>query len=214
MRKTVVLADDYPIVRQGMRTLLEDAGLEIVGEAADGLEAVAQVETLQPDVLVLELSLPGLNGLDVLPIVRARSAGTRVVVLTRLSGHEPLARALRLGASGYVLKSCGLPALLEAVTRVAAGRTYVSPSLRNRPGLDPKSQDAQDPHDRLTPRERQVLQLVVEGRTNAQAAAALQISRRTVEMHRAHLMRKLSLRTPADLLRYAFQRGMFPIRNN
>ena len=211
---TVVLADDHPLVRRGLRSVLEAVpGLCVAAEAGDGLEALRVVERVRPEVLVLDLAMPGLNGLDVLPIVRQRSPETRVVVLSMSSCEEFVLQALRGGAVGYVLKGCEPAEALEAVRRAAVGRRYLSPEISER-AFDAYSEKAgagpADPHELLTPRERQALQLGAEGHTSAEVAARLAISPRTAEMHRGNAMRKLGLKTQTDLIRYAVRRGMLP----
>jgi DNA-binding NarL/FixJ family response regulator len=210
----IVLADDRPLVRRGLRDVLE-AGPDcaVVAEAGDGLEAVRLVERLRPDVLVLDLLMPGLNGLDVLPIVRQRSPRTRVVVLSIYANEDFVMQALKNGASAYVLKACDPSHVVEAVLRAAAGRRYLSPPLSAR-AFDPygakAEAEAADPHDLLTPRERQVLQLAAEGHSCPAIGARLSISPRTAEMHRARALHKLGLKTQTDLIRYALRRAMLP----
>jgi DNA-binding NarL/FixJ family response regulator len=215
MSLAILLADDHPIVRQGLRRFLEaDPELTIVAEAGDGLEAVRLVERLQPEVLVLDLMMPGLGGLDVLPIVTHRSPRTRVVVFSMFANEEFVLQALKTGALGYVLKGCDPAQVLEAVRRAAAGKHFLSPALGPR-ALAAYQDRARavppQPHDLLTPRERQVLQLAAEGNSSPEIAKRLRIGVRTVETHGAHLMRKLSLKTQADLIRYALRRGMIPM---
>jgi DNA-binding NarL/FixJ family response regulator len=211
---SVVLADDHPVVRQGLRRVLEaEPDLSLVAEAGDGLEAVRLVERLRPDVLVLDLLMPGLSGLEALPIVRQRSPRTRVVIFSMCANEVFVLQALRNGAAAYVLKGCDPAHAVEAVRRAASGGRYLGPGLSERAFDAYRALAAAappDPHDRLTPRERQALQLAAEGHTNAAIAARLSISRRTAEMHRASAMRKLGLRTQADLVRYALRRGMLP----
>jgi DNA-binding NarL/FixJ family response regulator len=208
---SIILADDHPVVREGLRAALEaEAGFSVVAQAADGLETVRLVERLQPDVLVLDIVMPGLNGLDVLPIVRKRTPRTRVVVFSMYTNEDLIRQALRNGAAGYVLKGCAPAHLVEAVRQAAAGHRYLSPGISRRL-LDALHERAgADPHDLLTPRERQALQLTAEGHSNAEIAARLSISPRTAEMHRANALRKLGLRTQADLIRYALRRGLLP----
>jgi DNA-binding NarL/FixJ family response regulator len=212
MSISIVLADDHPVVRQGLRTSLEaESDFAIKGEAGDGLETVRLVERLQPDVLVLDLLMPGLSGLDVLPIVRQRSPRTRVVVFSMYANEDFVLQALRNGASAYVLKGCDPAQVAEAVRLAAAGRRYFSPAISER-AFDAYHEKAEssppDPHDLLTPRERQALQLAAEGHSSAEIASRLSISPRTAEMHRGNAMRKLGLKTQADLIRYAIRRGM------
>ena len=214
MRITVILADDHPLIRRGLRSVLEaEPEFAVVAETGDGLETVRQVERLKPDVLVLDLLMPGLSGLDVLPIVRKRSPRTRAVVLSESDNEDAVIRALRNGAIAYVLKRADPAHAVEAVRRAAAGLRYLSPGVAER-GFDAYHEKAEaappDPHDRLTPRERQALQLAAEGHTNAGIASRLSISPRTAEMHRANAQRKLGLKSQADLIRYAIRRGMIP----
>jgi DNA-binding NarL/FixJ family response regulator len=214
MSISVVLADDHPLVRRGLRDVLEtEADFTVVAETGDGLEAVRLVERLQPDVLVLDLMMPGLNGLDALPIVRQRSPRTRVVVLSMHDSQDFVLQALKKGAVAYVLKGCDPAHAVQAVRAAAQGQRYFSPGISER-AFDAYYEKAEaappDPHDLLTPRERQVLQLAAEGHSNAEIAARLSISPRTAEMHRANAMRKLDLKTQADLIRHALRRGMIP----
>jgi two-component system response regulator NreC len=213
---SVMLADDHAIVRQGLRAILNTVSdVKLVGEAADGQEALRLAERLRPEVLVLDLMLPGLNGFEVARQVRRRSPHTQVVVLSMHSDAAYVLEALRAGALGYVVKDAGVEELLRAVRMAAAGRRYLSPPLSEtalgavagRPegeGLPP------DPYETLTAREREVLQLTAEGLSGAAVAARLFISPRTVESHRANLMRKLGVRNQKELIRYALQRPPAP----
>jgi two-component system, NarL family, response regulator NreC len=212
---SIVLADDHPVVRRGLRALLgSEPGLVIVGEAGDGLEAVRIVERLRPDVLLLDLMMPGLGGLEVLRVVRRRAPATRVAVLSMHNTPAFVAAALLNGATGYLLKGCDEGDLIRAVREVAAGRRALSPPVTDR-AIDAYIEQARaapiDPHDTLSTRERQVLQLVAEGNTGGEIAARLHISPRTVENHRANLMRKLALKNHSDLVRYALRRGLIPL---
>jgi two-component system, NarL family, response regulator NreC len=212
---SIVLADDHPVVRRGLRALLgSEPGLVIVGEAGDGLEAVRIVERLRPDVLLLDLMMPGLGGLEVLRVVRRRAPATRVAVLSMHNTPAFVAAALLNGATGYLLKGCDEGDLIRAVREVAAGRRALSPTVTDR-AIDAYIEQARaapiDPHDTLSTRERQVLQLVAEGNTGGEIAARLHISPRTVENHRANLMRKLALKNHSDLVRYALRRGLIPL---
>jgi two-component system response regulator NreC len=215
MPLSIVLADDHPVVRRGMQALLEaEPDIAIVGETGDGLEAVRMVERLRPDVLILDLMMPGLSGLEALPIVRQRSPRTRVVVLSMHSNSAFVATALKGGATGYVLKGSEEENLVRAVREAAAGRRYLSPPVTER-AIDAYIEQARtaplDPHETLSAREREVLQLAAEGKTGAEAAARLHLSHRTVENHRASLMRKLGLKNQSELVRYALRRGLIPL---
>src|SRR5687767_11728088 len=200
MNKTrIVLADDHPVVRHGVRSLLQsDAELSVVGEASDGIETVQVVEKLSPDVLVVDLMIPGLNGLEITRQVRQRSPMTRVIILSMHANEPYVLEALKNGASGYVLKDSSGTDLIQAVRLVATGQRYLSPPLSERAveAYMMKSQESSfDAYDGLTDREREVLQLAAEGLSNPEIAGRLSISPRTVETHRANLMRKLSLKT-------------------
>ncbi len=211
MTISIVLADDHPVVRQGLRRFLEpEPDFSVVGETGDGLETVRLVERLRPDVLVLDLVMPGLSGFDILPILRQRAPRTRVVVFSMYANDDFIRQALRSGAAAYVLKGCDPAHAVEAIREAMAGRRYLSPAIARRfEAYRGKAETAPpDPHDLLTPRERQALQLAAEGHTNAEIAARLSISPRTAEMHRASALRKLGLKSPTELVRYAIRRGM------
>jgi two-component system, NarL family, response regulator NreC len=215
MAVTILLADDHHVMRQGLRMLLEaQEDFRVVAEVGDGLEAVKLAERLKPHVLIVDLMMPGINGLEVARQVSHRSPQTRIIVLS-MYGNEPyVLEALRNGAVGYVLKDANAAELLRAVHEVVAGRRYLSPPLSEH-AIEAYLQKAQDAvldlYETLTTREREVLQLAAEGRTNADIAAVLCVSPRTVETHRAHLMHKLGLHTQADLIRYALKRGILPM---
>jgi DNA-binding NarL/FixJ family response regulator len=212
---TIVLADDHHIVRQGLRALLEgEKDLKVIGEAGDGLEAVHSVETLSPKVLVLDLMMPGLNGLDVLKQLKKRSPQTNIVILSMYANEAYVLEALSNGASAYVLKDSNSADLVLAVREAAAGRRYLSPPLSAR-AIEAYQEKAKaatfDKYETLTAREREVLHLAAEGRTNVEVATRLGISSRTAETHRANLMHKLELHTQADLIRFALRKGIIPM---
>lgn len=214
-RTTIVLADDHPVVRQGLRALLEaEPGFHIVGEAEDGVAAAQLVERLKPDVLLVDVMMPGLNGLEVTRQVRQRFPYTRVIVLSMHANEAYVLEALRHGAAGYVLKESSTAELVQAVRTVVAGRRHLSPPLSER-AIEAYAQKAApsplDIYETLTTREREVLQMAAEGRRNGEIAARLAISPRTAETHRTHLMRKLGLHNQADLIRYALRRGIVPL---
>lgn len=211
---TIVLADDHHVVRQGLRSLLEtEPDLQVVGEASDGLEAIQLVENLHPDILVLDLMMRGMNGLEVAREVGKRSTGTRIVILSMYDNEAYVLGALRAGAKAYVLKESSSDELVQAIREAIIGHRYLSSSLSER-AIDAYMQkvegNALDPYDTLTSREREVLHLAAQGCTNAEMAVRLFISRRTVEAHRANMMQKLGLHTQTDLIRYALQRGILP----
>jgi DNA-binding NarL/FixJ family response regulator len=211
----ILLADDHHIVRQGLRALLEsDPHFRLVGEAGDGIEAVRMSERLKPDVLITDVMMPGLNGLEVTRQVTKALPKTRVIILSMYTNDAYVLEALKNGASGYVLKDSQAADLIQAVREVAAGRRYLSPPLSER-ALDlyaKKIEDTpEDPYEMLTTREREVLQMVAEGRTSTEIAERLFISPRTAEGHRANVMRKLGLQNQADLIRFALKRGILPL---
>jgi two-component system response regulator NreC len=215
MALTILLADDHPVVRLGLRSVVEaEPDFELVGEAADGPEVLPLVQRLQPNVLVLDLMMPGLNGLEITRQVSRRAPHTRIVILSMYGNEAYVAEALRNGASGYVLKGSHANELVQAIRAAAADQRYLSPPLSER-GIAVymrQSADVQiDKYDTLTGREREVLQLAAEGHTSAAIAERLFISTRTVETHRANLMNKLGLRTQTELVRYALRRGILPL---
>jgi two-component system, NarL family, response regulator NreC len=214
---SILLADDHAIVRHGLRALLEtEPDFEVVGEVDNGLAAVETAEQLQPDVLVLDLMMPGLNGLDVARQTGRCSPQTRIIILSMYTAEAYVLQALRYGAAAYVLKKSSPSELVQAIREVLAGRSFLSQSL-SVSAIENYQQKLKDlppePYDRLTAREREVFHLTAEGQTSAQIAARLSISPRTVEMHRHHLMQKLNLDTQADLIRYAIKLGILPLDN-
>jgi DNA-binding NarL/FixJ family response regulator len=212
---TILLADDHQVVRLGLRSVLErEPNFQLIGEAADGLEVLPLVERLQPDVLVLDLMMPGLGGLEITRQMSHRAVRTRVVILSMHANEAYVAQALNNGALGYVLKGSHASELVQAIHAAAAGECYLSPPLSER-AIQLYVQRAKnvtvDPYDTLTGREREVLQLAAEGHTSGAIGARLFISARTVETHRAKLMSKLGLRTQTDLVRYALRRGILSL---
>jgi DNA-binding NarL/FixJ family response regulator len=209
---TVALAEDHHLVRQGFKLVLAaESDMKLVGEAADGLAAVELVEKQKPNVLLLDLMIPRLHGLEVIRRVHKEHPETRVIVLSMHADEPYVMEALRNGASGYVLKDCTGGDLVQAVRAVAAGRRYLSPMLAERAitgYVERPGESDLDVYETLTNRERLVLQLAAEGKTSAEIATALFISPRTAETHRANLMRKLSLRSQTDLVRFAIRRGI------
>ncbi len=209
---TLILADDHDVVRLGLRRLLEaETDLNVVGEASDGLQVLPMVERLRPDILVLDLVMPGLNGLEVVRQVKKRVPKTHVIVLSMHANEAYVFEALRNGAVAYVLKGSNGSELVQAIRSVLAGQRYLSPPLSERAiqtYIEKAEGVALDTYDRLTSREREVLQLAAEGHANAEIAERLFISRRTVETHRANLFQKLGLRSQTDLVRFALRRGI------
>jgi two-component system response regulator NreC len=214
---SLVLADDHHVVRQGLRSLLEEEpDFRVIGEAADGLVAMQLIEDLHPDILVLDLIMGGVSGLEVARQVSKRSPQTSIVVLSMYSNEAYVVEALRAGAKAYVLKESTGTELVRGIREVLAGRHYLSPPLSEWAisTYIEKTKDALlDPYDTLTTREREVLHLAAHGYTNAEIATRLYISRRTVEFHRANVMRKLVLHNQSHLVCYAIERGILPPSN-
>jgi two-component system, NarL family, response regulator NreC len=211
---TVFIADDHAIVRQGLRALLESEGrCSVVGEATDGLTAIDRLTSLQPQVAIVDVQLPDLNGLEVARRAQSQVPGTRIIMLSMYADEPYVLDALRHGVMGYVLKGGSTDDLLAAVDAVMAGRRYLSAPLNER-AIDTytvRAAAAEEPLDRydlLTSREREVLQLAAQGLGNAAIGERLTISPRTAETHRANLLRKLGLQTQTDVVRYAMARRL------
>jgi DNA-binding NarL/FixJ family response regulator len=213
-RIRLLVADDHALLRQALRVLLESQpGLEVAGEATNGRDAVEAAERLLPDVVLMDMVMPGLNGIDATRQITKRAPGTRVLILTAYLEDERLLQALRAGASGYVVKNSDLEELVLAIQSVHRGNTYFSTSVSqeisvNEVMLQAKQHEGRTGYDLLTNREREVLQLIAEGLSNQAIAEELVISVKTVEAHRAHIMTKLHAKNRTDLIRYALKRGL------
>lgn len=211
---SIVLADDHQIVRRGLRVLLEaETDFCIVGEAANGLEAITLAERLRPSVLVIDIMMPDLNGLEATRHIKDRLPETRVVVLSMHTNEAYVFQALKNGAEGYVLKDSSETDIVQAVREVLAGRRYLSPQLSQQAiavYIEKAPNSEISSYDALTTRERGVLQLAAQGYTSRQIANRLCLSPRTVETHRTNLIRKLGLKTQTDLIRYALRHGIIP----
>jgi two-component system, NarL family, response regulator NreC len=209
---TIVLADDHNIVRQGFRSLLENQeGFAVIAEASDGLETVKVTCDLKPDVLVVDLMMPCLNGLEVTRRIGKLSPATRAIILSMYMDEPYVIEALQSGAWAYVLKESNISDLVKAIREVAGGRHYLGSPLSELAIAAYKEKTkgvSLDPYNTLTAREREVFQLVAEGFTNADIAGKLFISQRTVESHRANLMQKLSFNSRAELVAYATAKGI------
>ena len=208
----LVLADDHAVVREGVRALLSsDPEFEVVGQAGDGAEVFDLVERLRPDVVVLDLMMPGAGGLEVTGQLARRTDAPAVLILSMHDSEAYVVEAMRRGAAGYALKQAPAGELARGIRTVAAGARYLSPSLSDR-AVDAYVRGPEQPgrEDMLTVRETEVLRLAAEGRSNAEVAALLFISRRTVETHRARAMKKLGRRNHVELARYAIERGIVP----
>ncbi len=211
MALRVILAEDHQIVRQGFRSLLQDEmDVDIVAETGDGAEAVALVERWRPDVLVVDLTLPSLDGLEVTRRAQAASPETSVVVLSMHKHEAYVAQAVQAGAAAYVLKESGVDDLVAAIQEVRAGGRFFSAGLADPADADRSAAPTTDRYETLTSREREVLHLVAEGRTAPEIAERLYLSPRTVESHRGNGLAKLGLRSQAELIRYVIERGLVP----
>lgn len=213
----VLLAEDHTIVRKGLCSLLHDeAEILVVGEAQDGREAVEMVARLHPDIVVMDISMPGLNGLEAARQIRARSPDTRVLVLTQHANEEYVYQMLRAGVAGYIIKQAAPAELVLAIEAVYRGETFLSPSISGRVVEEYiRRMDAmvtsEDSYDRLTPREREVLQLIAEGHTSAEIAGILQVAVKTVDHHRTNLMSKLDIHNTAELTQYAIRKRVITL---
>jgi DNA-binding NarL/FixJ family response regulator len=208
----VLIADDHALVREGIRRVLdEDPGFDVVAEAADGRQAIEQIARTNPDVAILDISMPELSGLEAARWLRDEAPGLKVLILSMHEESEYVMRAVHAGAAGYLLKDDAGPAhLRQAVRAVHDGESYFSPAVATKltDALRSGSSGPADPLERLTGREREVLRLVAGGSSNKQIAAELGISRRTVESHRESMMRKIEIRTVAGLTRFALENGL------
>lgn len=208
MKIRVLLADDHAMLREGLKALLSaSADIEVVAEAADGREALAQAEALAPDVAVLDIAMPGLNGIEAARVMRRRFPAMRIVMLSMHSSSEHVHRALEAGAQGYLLKESAADEVGAAVRAVHAGARYFSRAL----GAFPREARTQPgPLARLSARERQVLQLVVEGHSSTEIAARIHLSPKSVATYRSRLMKKLGVADIAALVKFAVQHGLTP----
>ena len=215
MSVTVLLADDHPIVRQGMRNLLDaEASILVVGEAEDGLQTVQMAEQLKPDVVIVDMMMPRLNGLEAIRQITSRVPNTRCIVLSMQSADPYIVQALKAGASGYVLKDSGPSEVIGAIHQVLSGKRYLSPQLSEKLidlFVAKVEVEVLDPYNSLTAREREVMQLAAEGLSNNDIADQLSISTRTVEQHRQNMMNKMDFKNQTDLIRFALKRGILPL---
>jgi DNA-binding NarL/FixJ family response regulator len=207
MPTRAVLADDHVLVRQSLKSFLEREGIQVAGEASDGQELINAVARLCPDVAIVDISMPLMNGIEAAGEIRRASPQTRTILLTRHDEDQYVTEALRLGVKGYVLKSQAATDLVHAIHQVCRGGFYLSPGVSHAVVEAFLSKTARPP-DPLTSRERQVLQLISEGKSTKDVACLLGISAKTAESHRARLMRKLDIHETASLVRYAIRRGM------
>lgn len=213
---TLVLADDHHVVRQGLLKLLEaEPGINVVGDADSGQQAIQLTKQLQPDILVIDLMMPGINGIEVTRQVSKVSPRTRTVILSMYGNESYVIEAFRAGVKAYVLKEATVDELVIAIRQAASNHRYLSQALSEK-AIETyiqkdKNKDAEvDLYENLTMREREIFHLVAQGLTNAQIASQFCLSRRTVEVHRRNMMRKLGIHSQRELLHFAIQRGIIP----
>ncbi len=212
MKIRTILLEDHKMVRQGLVALLQDApGMEIVGEAGDGNSAVEMARTHQPDVALLDISMPGMNGLEAARKIRELSPKTKLLFLTMYADDEYIIQALRFGGTGYVLKDADANTLIDAIRRVHRGENYLSPEVSQtiiRRVISDNSEPPTNNHENLTSRERQILQMIAQSKTNREIGETLRISVKTVQTHRANLMNKLDIHDQTSLVKYAIRHGL------
>jgi two-component system, NarL family, response regulator NreC len=210
MPPTIILADDHPVVRQGIRILLERENFEIVGEAVNGIEAIRLAEKYQPDIVVLDMAMPVMNGITAVPQIREVSPRSKVVLLTMYTEEHHVLQALRAGVKACVTKTQAVEHLISAIREVCAGGVYLSPSVSGAV-VQAYLAKSETPYDPLTDRERQVLQLVAEGNTTKEIALILGVAAKTAETHRVKVMEKLDIHSTAGLVKYAIRRGLVQV---
>jgi DNA-binding NarL/FixJ family response regulator len=215
----VIVADDHTIVRKGLCAILEgETDIEVVGEAEDGREAIKKVEQFQPDVVLLDITMPILNGLEATRQLSKRFPKLKILILTMHDNEEYVFETLRAGASGYLVKRSAPNELISAIQAVYSGGSFLSPAISKRV-IDeyvrggPKKVKEDEEYGKLTEREREILQLIAEGRANREIAELLNISIKTVESHRSHIMEKLNIRNIAELTQYAIRKGLISIKS-
>ncbi len=209
----VMLADDHAVVRDGLRMVLEaQSDIEVVGEASNGREAIRLAKRLRPDIAMLDVAMPELNGIEAAEQIHALSPSTRIVILSMYSTREHILRALRAGAMGYLLKESAAAEVVTAVREVSSARKYLSNKVSDEvidAFIHPNGpRQVETPLDRLSPREREILQMVAEGRSSIEIGKTLFLSPKTIDTYRSRLMRKLGIRDIAGLVRFAIQHGV------
>jgi len=210
----VVIADDHAILREGVRALLQlQPDMEVVGEASNGTEAIAQVAKLDPDVLLMDIAMPGLGGIEAALELKKEGRRTRILILSQYEDREYVRRLLKAGVSGYVLKKSAGAELANAVRAVHRGGLVLDPEVARTAmeEANPATPGAADPYDALTDREKQVLKLVAEGKSNKEVAEVLGISVKTAMSHREHVMEKLGVHNRTELVRFAIKRGVIRV---
>jgi two-component system, NarL family, response regulator NreC len=212
---TVLLADDHRILREGVKSLIEKApDIEVVGEASEGGEAVAKAQALSPDIVLMDITMPGMNGLEATRQIKALKPNIKVLILSMHESNQYISQFLRSGASGYVLKDTAASELVGAIHAIFQGDAFLYPSIA-RKLLEEYLQKVQsgeesESYDGLTGREREILKMIAEGRSNKDIADLLSLSIRTVQAHRANLMGKLHMHDRTELVRYAIRKGLIP----
>jgi two-component system response regulator NreC len=210
---TILLADDHTVIRSGLRMVLEkQSDFQVVGEAGDGRQAVKMADELKPDVVVMDIAMPNLNGIDAAKQIVNQNARVAVVILSMHSDESYVMRALKSGAKAYLLKDSAEADLIRAVRAVVEGKSFFSPAV-SRMLLEDyvrqlQQRGAEDSYELLSPREREILQLIAEGKTNKEIAAMLNLSLYTVETHRTHILQKLNLHSVPELILYAVRKGI------
>ena len=213
---TVLLADDHRILREGVKSLLEKAqDIEVVGEASEGGEAVAKAQALSPDIVLMDITMPGMNGLEATRQIKALKPNTRVLILSMHESNQYISQFLKSGASGYVLKDTAASELVGAIRAVSQGDAFLYPSIARKLLeeylLKVQTGEESESYDGLTGREREVLRMIAEGKSNKEIADVLSLSIRTVQAHRANLMGKLHMHDRTELVRYAIRKGLIPV---
>lgn len=213
-RIRVLIVDDHAILREGIRALLKlSPDIEVVGEAGDGLEAISKVRELTPDIVLMDIAMPGLGGLEATQEIHKQYPDSRVVILSQHDDSEYVFPILKAGAAGYILKKAVGTELVAAIRAVHQGGSFLYPSVATAviEGYIQRGEDAESSYDRLTDREKQVLRLIAEGRTNREIAEMLSLSVKTVIAHRANLMEKLDIHNRTELVKYAIRKGLVQI---
>jgi DNA-binding NarL/FixJ family response regulator len=210
-KSTILIVDDHKLVRQGLHTMLESCeGFEVIGEASDGAEALSMAEELQPDIVILDVMMPNMNGIEAAKVFQDRKIKSKIVFLSMHANASYAVRAMHNGAMGYVLKDADFSEVLQALKNVMDGKRYISSAIEQEvfEMLLSANSEKVDSLEILSTREREVMQLIAEGNTNNVIAQKLSLSTRTVETHRAHIMSKLRLSSHADLIKVAIQYGL------
>jgi len=213
-RIRVLIVDDHAILREGIRALLKlSSDIEVVGEAGDGLEAISKVRELSPDIVLMDIAMPGLGGLEATQEIHKQYPDSRVVILSQHDDSEYVFPILKAGAAGYILKKAVGTELVAAIRAVHQGGSFLYPSVATAviEGYIQRGEDAESSYDRLTDREKQVLRLIAEGRTNREIAEMLSVSVKTVIAHRANLMEKLDIHNRTELVKYAIRKGLVQV---